>query len=162
MGHGQGRAWRHLALELNNLTDAVVSEFAFGLDETFALLSRAVVKATVDFALLVLQRHVARQNEALFRALFHIRVARPVIEDKTFHAHALHVTLVLHAHDFYHVQIDGLVRNTDGLDGVYYQLRQVVRELGVHLGAKSSLGQLQKKRALGKIFLDCDTLKERM
>ena len=71
-------------------------------------------------------------------------MARSVIENKTLNTHALHVTLVLHAHDLNHVQIDGLVRDTDGLHGVDNKLGKMVGKLRVNFGAKSSFGELKK------------------
>jgi hypothetical protein len=139
---------KYLSLQLDNLTHTVIGEFALSLHETLTLLRRTVVKAAVDLALLVLQRHVASENEALLGALFHVGMAGAVVEDETLHAHALHVTFVLHAHDLYHVQIDGLVRNTDGLDGVNNQLGEVVGKLRVHFGAEGSFGELKKQRTL--------------
>ena len=148
----------HFSLELDDLTHAVVGEFALGLHEAFALLRRTVVKATVDLALFVLQRNVACENEALFGTLLHVGVARAVIENEALDTQALHITLVLHAHDLHHVQIDGLVWDTDCLDGVHNQLGQMVCKLRVNFGAEGSFGELKKQCALGKILLDNDLL----
>jgi hypothetical protein len=103
MQRRRGVGGTDFSLELDDLTHAVVGKLALGLHETLTLLCSAVVKATVDLTLLVLQRHVAGQNEALFGTFFHVGMARAMIKDEPLNTHALHVTLVLHAHDLDHV-----------------------------------------------------------
>ena len=67
---------------------------------------------------------------------------------------------MLHMHDLYHMQVDGLVGDTNGFNGIHDKLREMVRKLCVHFSAERSFGELEKKRTLGQILLDHNTLKD--
>lgn len=63
-----------------------------------------------DSRLLVFERHVARENEAVLRALLHVWVARAVVENDALHERRVHVGLLRHLHDFDHEQVERCVR----------------------------------------------------
>jgi len=57
-----------------HLGDALVCDSALGVNHLLALLRVGVVKAAVDLALLVLQRDVGAEDEAVLEAPRHVGV----------------------------------------------------------------------------------------
>lgn len=75
----------HRALEFDQLLHTCVDELALGAHELLALLGRLVEKARRHLRLLVLHRHVARQNVRILHALLHVRMPSAVIENNAAH-----------------------------------------------------------------------------
>mmetsp|Transcript_5533 Transcript_5533/g.17509 ORF Transcript_5533/g.17509 Transcript_5533/m.17509 type:complete len:395 (-) Transcript_5533:539-1723(-) len=117
-------------LELDHLPDLVVCELALRLDELLALLRVGVVKPRRDFALLVLERDVARQNMTVLERLGHVRVPRGVVQHEAAHERRVGAELVLHRHHLDHVQVNRvLVRPPHRQHGVHHALRHHVGDV---------------------------------
>ena len=78
--------------------------------------------------LLILQRDVERQDESVLNTLRHIRVPCSVVHDQTPNKLRVGIRLVLHLHDFNHVQINWVdptvgsgfsrLNSKDGVDNI--------------------------------------------
>ena len=95
----------HLALELDDLLDAVVDELPLGLDELLPVLGRLVEEARVNLRLLVLHADVAGEDVAVLERLGHVGVPPAVVHDDALHQLRVGLGSVLHLHDLDHVQV---------------------------------------------------------
>ena len=101
----------HGLLERDDLAHLGVGELALGLDELLALLGGRVEEARVDLRLLVLERDVEREDEAVLEPLGHVRVPSTVVEHEALDEARVDVGQVLHLHHLDHVQVDRLERD---------------------------------------------------
>lgn len=76
--HGQIDS--HLPLQLDDLAYAIVSVLSLRCDKLLALIGIAVEESTVHLALLILQRDVAVQDEAVLQTLGHVLITRAMIQ----------------------------------------------------------------------------------
>lgn len=65
---------------ISYLLDSLVNKVPLGSDKLLAVFSGFVEEPRVDLSLLVLQRHIARQDVRVFYALRHVRVPRAVVQ----------------------------------------------------------------------------------
>jgi hypothetical protein len=112
------------------------------------LLGVGVHEAGVDLRLLILERGVAREDEAVRERLLHVRVAPAVVHHQALHQPRLGRVPVLHRHDLHHVQVELLVGLLDTADRVDDDIGDEVGELGVELGAEGGGGDLDQERAV--------------
>jgi hypothetical protein len=109
----------NLILQLHNLPQLGINKRPFTLHQLFPLLCSRIKEPRINLALLILQRHIHRQNVRIFDALGHIGVTGSVIEDETLDELGFRGHAVLHFHDFNHVEVDwfgGLVDREDCVD----------------------------------------------
>jgi hypothetical protein len=132
-----------LLLQLDDPIHALRDEVPLSRQKLFSLARRLVEQTRVDFPvielsfyflatneylsrLFVFERDVARKNEGVLDALGHIGVARAVVEHESAHERRVHVHTVLHLLDLHHVQVDRLVRLSDGQHCVHDALGDVI------------------------------------
>mmetsp|Transcript_12506 Transcript_12506/g.31646 ORF Transcript_12506/g.31646 Transcript_12506/m.31646 type:complete len:388 (+) Transcript_12506:2521-3684(+) len=130
----------HLVLQLDDLVHPLVRVHPLRRHHLLPLLGVAVEEATVHLTLLVLERDVAGQDEAVLVVLLHVRVPRAVVQHKPVHKPGVRGHLVLHVHDLNHVQIQGLVGDLDGENGVGDVVGELVRDGLLQLGAERRVG----------------------
>lgn len=187
-------------LELDNLLELGVNKTALRLDQLFPLLGRRVEERRVDLAirsttagrvmmvsaskeseqsllskdarLLVLERDVERQDEAVLEPLGHVRVPGAMVHDEAADERRLGVHLVLHLHDLDHVQVDrvleridtngigGRCRRLNGKDGVDDKAGNLSRELRVDLGRKRGVSDRNKRRSVKRWLLNLERVEK--
>jgi len=138
-------------------------------------LQRAVVGRApkgADARLLVLERYVERQDEAVLEPLGHVWVPGAVIHDETADERGLGVHLVLHLHNLDHVQVDWVLERVDadgvggrcwrldGQDGVDDKAGDLGRQLRVDLGRERGVGHRDERRPVERRLLDLERVKE--
>eukprot|EP01137_Pigoraptor_chileana_P002771 Opistho-2@42076 len=126
-------ALAHLPLELDNLAHALVGKRTLGNHHPITLLGALVKEARVHLALLILERHVARENVRILCPLLHVRVACAVIKHEALDELRVEIRLVTHLHNLNHVKVDGLSIAADGEDGVDNTVREHIGQLAVNL-----------------------------
>jgi hypothetical protein len=115
----------HGILELYDFLELGVDKSSLRLDELFTLLGRVVEEARVDLAvvsssiadsrLFIFERDIQSEDKGILHALGHIGMSRTVVHDQTADQLGIRVGLVLHLHDFDHVQVDWLTVGIDSL-----------------------------------------------
>jgi hypothetical protein len=87
--------------------------------------------------LFVLERDVARKDEAVLRVFGHIGVARAVVQHQTVNEFGVHSALMAHVHDFDHMQVQRFVLLVfaNGRHSVHHNFGQVIRQLLTQLQA---------------------------
>lgn len=107
----------------------------------------------MDARLLVLERDVEGEDEAVLEALGHIRMAGSVVQHQSLDEPRVRVGHVLHLHQLDHVQVDGLelallARNArrlaDRKDRIDNRLSERLRKRLVHLGRQAGVGDLDE------------------
>ena len=142
-----------LSLELNDFHDLIVGELSLGGDELLSLLSVGPEEAGVDLSLLVLKGDVEAKDVAVLEIGWEVRVSSTVIKNKTANQLGLGGHLVLHVHDFNHVEVEGLILLLDGVDGINKDVTERVAKVRVDLGVQRSLGNLDQSLLVHLDFL---------
>ena len=153
-----------LSLEVDNLLDLIVSELSLGGNKLFSLVSVGPEEAGMDFSLLVLEGDVKAEDEAVVEGGWQVGVSTTMIEDKTSNESGLGGHLMLHVHDFNHVQVDLSRWNSilwcgDGLNGINKDFTEWVGNGWVDLGVKGSSGNLDEEVS-GDILSNFEFFKE--
>ena len=131
-------------LELHDLHDTIIGELSLGLNKFLPLVSVAPEESRVHLSLFVLKTHVEAHNVAVLKARWHVTLATTVVKDETADEARLSGHLVLHVHDFNHVQVDTLV-TSDRLHGVDNNLSERVGDGWVDLGVEGGAGDIEKQ-----------------
>lgn len=147
-----------LSLEVDNLLDLVVSELSLGGNKFLTVISVGPEEARVDFGLLVFERDVQAHDVTVLKAGGHVGVTTTVIEDKTLNELGLSRHLVLHVHEFDHVEIETVV-TLDSADSVDDNFSQWDSESRVNLGLEGSVADFDKELT-GDLLLDLEGLEE--
>ena len=91
--------------ELDNLTQFVVNESSLTFDQFVPLIGARIVKAGVDFRLLIFKAHVEGENVGILYSLRHVRMSCPMIKGKTFNESRVGGAAMLHLHNLYHEKV---------------------------------------------------------
>mmetsp|Transcript_54093 Transcript_54093/g.161935 ORF Transcript_54093/g.161935 Transcript_54093/m.161935 type:complete len:234 (+) Transcript_54093:1021-1722(+) len=132
----------HRSLEIHHLPAPFVEPLPLTLHELLPLLGARVKEPRLHLRLLILERHVARHDMAVHQDLGHVGMSPPMVEHNAVHEPRVSAHLLLHRHDFDHVQVDGegsvlgplLLLGGDTPDGVDDRLGHALGELVIELG----------------------------
>ena len=143
-------SFAHLSLEVNNLLNLIVSELSLGGNQLLSLVGVGPEETGMDFGLFVLEGDVETEDVAVVEGGWQVGVSATVIEDETSDELGFSGHLVLHVHNFNHVQIDFSVGNSvsiggDGLDGIDEDLAEWVGNAWVDLGVEGGFGNLDQE-----------------
>ena len=130
----------HFPLKVNNFLNPLIHEFPLCCHHLLPLLRIVVEETRVHLTansehlvspkqrtlwghvvpayppLLVLQRNIACENEAILHTFLHIWMASSMVQDQALHQSGVCVELVPHVHDLHHEQVDGLIGLLDAED----------------------------------------------
>mmetsp|Transcript_31248 Transcript_31248/g.56726 ORF Transcript_31248/g.56726 Transcript_31248/m.56726 type:complete len:290 (-) Transcript_31248:473-1342(-) len=137
-----------LTLEIHDLADTLVRDLALRRHKGFTLLRIAVEEAAVNLTLLVLETDIATEDIAFLKALGHVGMAGPMVENQTLNKLSIRSELVTHMHDLYHVQVDGLLLATNAKDGIGDNVGQLIREVLAKLRTEASTGDTTEEFAV--------------
>lgn len=126
--------------------DSIIGELSLRLYQLLSLLRRRPEEARVHFSLLVLKGHIEAHNVAVLEATGHVGLSAAVIEDQTTHQLRLGGHLVLHVHNFDHVQVDVIIAR-DCIHRVDHNFGKRIRNARVNLRVQRSLGNFEKEIA---------------
>jgi hypothetical protein len=94
---------------------------------------------------------------AVFQSGWHVFISGTVIKNQPLDKFGLSVQLVLHVHNFNHVQVDSVV-SSDCVNGLNDDFGQGVCDAGVHLGHEGGSGYLKKKLLVNIRLFDLEFL----
>jgi hypothetical protein len=138
-------ALAELFLEVDDLTDFVVSECALGSDKLLSLVSVGPEETGVDFGLFVFEGDIEAHDVTVLKSGGEVRVSATVIEHETTDELGLSGHLVLHVHKFDHVQVNWLAFLGDAVDCVDDDFAKRVGQLRGDLGVKGSAGNFDEE-----------------
>lgn len=83
-----------------------------------------------------------------------------MIQDQSSNQLSITGESVNHVHDLNHVQVDGLILNSDNLDGLYDDVYKLVCKVGMEFSAKCSSGNAGEQRFVDFLLADLELLQE--
>ncbi len=133
-----------LLLELNDLQNAVISELTLRFDQLLSLIGIAPEESGVDLGLFVLKRDVEAHDVAVLQTRGHVALSATVVEDKTANQLRLSGHLVLHVHDFDHMEIDLIIAH-NSFGGIGDEFSTRVGDRCADLGVKRAAGDANEE-----------------
>jgi len=137
-----------LLLQIADLLNLLIGESALRGDKLLSLVSVGPEETGVDLGLFVFEGNIEAHDVAVLKAGRHVRVATTVIENETLDELGLSAHLVLHVHDFDHMEINGLVGTLNSLDSIDQDFGEWVSEVGMNLGVEGRGGNFNEKVTL--------------
>ena len=119
-------AFADFVLQLNYLLAPLIGESSLAFGHFVPVASVGEEELGVDLGLFVFERNVAGEDVAVFKALWHIRVSGPMVEDQPLDQLSVAGQPVDHVHDLDHVQVDGLIGDPDDINCVHHDIHQLV------------------------------------
>mmetsp|Transcript_903 Transcript_903/g.569 ORF Transcript_903/g.569 Transcript_903/m.569 type:complete len:422 (-) Transcript_903:70-1335(-) len=135
-------------LQITDLLNLIIGKSAFTGNKLLSLVGVAPEETGVDLSLFVFEGNIQAHNVAVLQAGRHVRVATTVIENETSDECRLGAHLVLHVHDFDHMEINWLVLTLDSLDGINDDFGQRIGKVGVDLGVQGGSSNIDEEVTL--------------
>ncbi len=131
-------------LELNDFQNAVIGELTLRFNQLLSLIGVAPEESGVDLGFFVLERDVEAHDVAVLQSRGHVALSATVVEDETANQLGLSRHLVLHVHDFDHMEIDLIIAH-NSFDGINNDFSKRVSDRWVDLSVKRAAGDADEE-----------------